>query len=138
MSFEGSEAGSGGLNDNHWRTHLMSAVTAPLEKVQHWIGSLRSDSLSSRTATTATRAEGREANNGAATASYLFGILSPLPFLGVLFGVAALFQGAQGLRYARRHPGVGGVLQCRIGMALGALFSILYLVAILFLLTLLY
>jgi hypothetical protein len=98
----------------------------------------RSDSLSSRTATTATRAEGREAKNGAATASYLFGILSPLPFLGLLFGVAALFQGAQGLRYARRHPGVGGVLQCRIGMALGALFSTLYLVAILFLLTILY
>ena len=111
----------------------MSAVTAPLEKVQHWIGS-----LPFKAATTAKRAEGREAGNGAATASYLFGILSPLPFLGLLFGVAAVHQGAQGLRYARRHPEAGGALQCRIGMALGALFATLYLVAIVLLATILY
>lgn len=116
----------------------MSAVTAPLEKVQHWIGSLRVDSLPWRAAAPATGTEGREARNGAATASYLFGILSSLPLLGLLFGVAAIHQGAQGLRYARRHAGAGGALQCRIGMALGALFAIIYLVAILFLLTILY
>jgi hypothetical protein len=110
---------------------MMSAVTAPRQKIQHWIDWI--GSLPRRRATTTDGAEGREAGNGAATASYLFGILSPLPFLGILFGVAAVFQGAQGLRYARRHPEAGGALQCRIGMALGALFATLYLVAILLL-----
>ncbi len=109
----------------------MSAVTAPLEKVQHWIGSLP------KRAAPETRAPGREARNGAATASYLFGILSPLPFVGLLFGVAAIVQGAHGLRYAHRHPEAGGALQSRIGMALGGLFAAVYLVATLFLITIL-
>jgi hypothetical protein len=109
----------------------MSAVTAPFEKVQHWIGSLPAWAAREE------RVEGREARNGAATAAYLFGILSPLPFLGLLFGVAAVMQGAQGLRYAHRHPGAGGALECRIGIALGSLFAAAYLVAILFLISIL-
>lgn len=111
----------------------MSAVTAPLEKVQHWIATLPKKATASESGV-----EGREAHNGAATASYLFGILSPLPFLGLLFGVAAIVQGAQGLRYAHRHPEAGGALQSRIGMALGGLFAAVYLVAALFLLTILF
>lgn len=110
----------------------MSAVTAPLEKVQHWIATLPKKAAASEGGV-----EGREAHNGAATASYLFGILSPLPLLGLLFGVAAIVQGAEGLRYAHRHPEAGGALQSRIGMALGGLFAAVYLVATLFLLTIL-
>ena len=108
----------------------MSAVTARFEKVQHWIVTLPKKAAASEE-----RAEGREARNGAATASYLFGILSPLPFLGLLFGVAAIVQGAEGLRYAHRHPEAGGALQSRIGMALGGLFAVVYLAATLFLVT---
>lgn len=109
----------------------MSAITAPLERVHHWIETLPV------WAAPRERAAGREARNGAATASYLFGILSPLPFLGLLFGVAAVIEGAQGLRYAQAHPEAGGALRCRIGIALGGLFAVVYLLATLFLITIL-
>ena len=110
----------------------MSVVTAPLEKFQHWIGSLPHGAADAPEPT-----DGREARNGAATASYLFGILSPLPLLGLLFGVVAVAQGVEGLRYARRHPEAGGVLQSRMGIALGSLFAVVYLAAGLFLLSVL-
>lgn len=109
----------------------MSAVNAPFEQAQQWI-----DRISRKGADPSERAESRETHNGAATASYLFGILSPLPLLGLLFGVAAVVEGAQGLRHARRHPAAGGVLQSRIGIALGGFFATLYAVACLSLIVL--
>ena len=100
----------------------MTALTAPIKNLQQWVGD-----WPWRTATPPQSVRSR-ARNGDALASYLFGILSPLPLLGLLFGVPALVLGARGLRYAREHPGVGGALQCRIGMTLGGFFALLYLV----------
>lgn len=108
----------------------MTAVTAPVKHVQEWIGA-----WPSRASAPARQAVRPELHNGDALASYLLGILSPLPLVGLLFGVAAVVLGARGLRHARRHPEAGGVLQCRIGMALGGLFSVVYLVMSLFLIS---
>lgn len=109
----------------------MTALTASFKHVQQWVGS-----RSRRTAGPLETVRSR-VRNGDALASYLFGILSPLPLLGLLFGVPALVLGARGLRYAREHPGAGGALQCRIGMALGGLFAAVYLVLTCFLLAIL-
>lgn len=110
----------------------MTAVTAPVKHVQEWIGT-----WPTRPSAPARRAVRPELHNGDALASYLFGILSPLPLFGLLFGVAAVVLGARGLRHARQHPEGGGVLKCRIGMALGGLFSVVYLVTSLFLIAVL-
>lgn len=110
----------------------MTALTASFKHVQQWVGAWP------RHAAGPLETVRSRARNGDALASYLFGILSPLPLLGVLFGVPALVLGARGLRYAREHPGAGGILQCRIGMALGGLFAALYLTLICFLIAVLY
>lgn len=109
----------------------MTAVTAPVKHFQEWIGAWPAR------ASAPAQAVRPELHNGDALASYLFGILSPLPLLGLLFGVAAVVAGVRGLRHARLHPGAGGTLQCRIGMALGGLFTAVYLVTGLFLITVL-
>lgn len=110
----------------------MTAVTAPVKHVQQWIGA-----WPSRASAPARSAARPDLRNGDAQASYLFGILSPLPLFGLLFGVAALVVGTRGLRHARRHPEVGGALRCQIGMALGAVFTVLYFAASLFLIAIL-
>ncbi|HUF78895.1 MAG TPA: hypothetical protein VMR44_08270 [Thermoanaerobaculia bacterium] len=99
----------------------MTALTAPIKHVQHWVGA-----WPWVTASPLEAARSR-VRNGDALASYLFGIFSPLPLLGLLFGLPALVLGARGLRYARENPGAGGILQCRIGMALGGFFAVVYL-----------
>lgn len=110
----------------------MTALTAPIKHVQQWVGAWPQS-----TAGPLQRLRSR-VRNGDALASYLFGILSPLPLLGVLFGVPALVLGVRGLRYAREHPGAGGALQCRIGMALGGFFAAVYLSLTCFLAAVLY
>jgi len=107
----------------------MTTVTASVKHIQQWIGTW--PVWPSAPARPAVRRP--HLRNGDALASYLLGILSPLPLLGLLFGVPAVVLGARGLRHAHQHPEVGGVLQCRIGMALGGLFSAVYLAASLFL-----
>jgi hypothetical protein len=109
----------------------MTALTAPIKHVQQWVGD-----WPWRTATPLQSVRSR-VRNGDALASYLFGILSPLPLLGLLFGVPALVLGVRGLRYAREHPGAGGSLQCRIGMSLGGFFAAVYLTLTFFLLVVL-
>jgi hypothetical protein len=110
----------------------MTTVTASVKHLQEWIGTWPATAL-----TPARRAVRPDFHNGDALASYLFGILSPLPLLGLLFGVPAVVLGVRGLRHAHEHPGAGGVLQCQIGMALGGLFSAVYLAASVFLIAVL-
>jgi len=111
----------------------MTTVTASVKQFQEWIGAW--PVWASVPARPAVRRP--DLRNGDALASYLFGILSLLPLLGLLFGVPAVVLGARGLRHAHEHPGAGGVLQCQIGMALGGLFSVVYLAASLFLVSVL-
>jgi hypothetical protein len=116
---KGFEAEPAAFDDLIWRTHVVTALTASFKHFQQWVGASPAPALAAKRS---------RARNGDALASYLFGILSPLPLLGLLFGVPALVLGARGLRYAREHPGAGGALQCRIGMTLGGFFALLYLV----------
>lgn len=100
---------------------MILAVLTHVDRIHGWLGT-----LPSRTRTHP-RATPRPDHNPDALASYLFGMLSPLPILGLLFGVPAVLLGLKGLRYARLHPKAGGALQCRIGIALGGVFAATYL-----------
>ncbi len=118
----------------------MSVVTAPsqwfqqIQRFQHWLGgglTLR------REAGAVALSTPRTDRNEAALAAYVLAILSPLPLVGFLFGVPAVYLGIKGLRFARRYPRAGGELQCWIGVALGGVFSVVYLATAGFLLAVL-
>jgi hypothetical protein len=111
----------------------MPSVTAPVKQLQAWIGA-----WPLWPSAPARRAVGADVRNRDALASYLLGILSPLPLLGLLFGVAAVVLGVRGLRHAREEPGADAALQCWIGIGLGAVFSAFYLAVGLFLIAVLY
>lgn len=111
----------------------MPSVTAPVKQLQAWI-----DAWPRWPAARARRAVRPEVWNREALASYLCGILSPLPLLGLLFGVAAVVLGFRGLHHDRREPGAEEALQCWIGIGLGAVFSAFYLAVGLFLIAALY
>ncbi|HSL84638.1 MAG TPA: hypothetical protein VLF66_17830 [Thermoanaerobaculia bacterium] len=100
---------------------MIFAVLTHVDRIHGWLGTLPSWTR------TRPRARPRPDRNPDALASYLFGMLSPLPLLGLLFGVPAVILGLKGLRYARLHPKAGGALQSRIGIALGTVFAVAYL-----------
>ncbi len=116
----------------------MSAVLPSLhhiQTIQQWFGSASGSGRSA--GEQAARAARRTDRNEAALASYVLAILSPLPLLGFLFGVTAFCLGLKGLRIAHRNPRAGGELQSWFGIAMGSVFSVLYLAGGVFLLTVL-
>lgn len=115
---------------------MIAAVLSHVERVQEWLGSWPSWTPS--WVERRPRTEAPADRNPDALASYLFGILSPLPLLGLLFGVAAVVLGVKGLRHGRRHPQADGRLQSRIGISLGAVFGTVYLAVSAFLVGVLY
>lgn len=110
---------------------MIAAVLTQVERVQEWIGSW--PTWNPTWTRPRPRAVAPADRNPDALACYLLGILSPLPLLGLLFGVAAVVLGVKGLRHARDYPGAGGRVHCRIGVALGAVFATTYLAASAFL-----
>ncbi len=117
----------------------MSAVTAPSQWIEqiHRLQRRLGERTSRRQARPPACAVPRTDRNQAALAAYLLAILSPLPFFGLLFGMPALYLGIRGLRFAHHHPQAGGEAQSWIGVAMGGVFSAVYLVAVGFLVTVL-
>lgn len=104
---------------------IAAVLITQVARIQERIGSWPSwvPSWTETRPRTAPRAD----RNPDALAAYLLGMLSPLPLLGLLFGVPAVVLGIKGLRHARLHPEAGGGLQCWIGLALGGVFASVYL-----------
>lgn len=104
---------------------IAAVLITQVARIQEWIGSWPSwsPSWTETRPRTALRAD----RNPDALAAYLFGMLSPLPLLGLLFGIPAVFLGLRGLRHARLHHQAAGRLQSRIGIALGGVFASVYL-----------
>lgn len=99
---------------------MSAVITMVQSQVQSWFGS-----------TTLPRPTvplwSRPIANRPALVSYLLGLISPLPLVGLLFGVAAVVYGVRGLRVARTEAAGEGALQSWIGLALGGFFAVLYL-----------
>lgn len=108
---------------------IAAVLITQVARIQEWIGTwpVRVPSWAHSWTERRPRAEAPADRNPDALAAYLFGMLSPLPLLGLLFGVPAVFLGVKGLRHARLHPQAGGALRSRIGIALGAVFAVTYL-----------
>ena len=73
--------------------------------------------------------------NSCAWMACCLGVVSVVPPFGVLVGIPALILGILGLRFLRRHPEVNGRFHAWMGIILGGVFGVGYL--ILFLLVLL-
>ncbi len=57
--------------------------------------------------------------SGWAVASGYLGLLSCFPFVGLLFGIAAVITGILALRHARKNPKMGGRGRAIFGIILG-------------------
>jgi hypothetical protein len=69
--------------------------------------------------------------NPQALIAYYLGIFSFIPFIGFFLGVAAFILGLRGLKFANTHPGTKGRVHAWIGIVLGGIFGLLYLILIL-------
>ena len=73
--------------------------------------------------------------NPKALIAYYLGILSGLPIIGLPFGIAAFVLGILGLRDRSRNPVIKGSVHAGIGIGCGCLFSLLWSLAIVGILT---
>ena len=64
--------------------------------------------------------------NGKALAAYYCAVFSLIPCAGSALGPAALILGVMGLKTANRRPRAGGKAHAWIGIVLGALTTLLY------------
>lgn len=64
--------------------------------------------------------------NSRALAAYYFGIFSLIPCVGIPLGVTALILGILGLKYANKHPEAKGEVHAWVGVVLGALTAVGY------------
>ena len=58
--------------------------------------------------------------------AYYLGILSGLPFIGLLFGIAAFVLGIMGLKDRKRNPVIKGSAHAWIGIGCGGLFALFW------------
>ena len=65
--------------------------------------------------------------NRAATKAYVLGLSSALPCIGIPVGIAAIAYGVIGLRKAAVHPEAGGRGEALVGIIVGSLFAVAYL-----------
>jgi len=68
--------------------------------------------------------------NARAWIAYCLGVASVIPPFGALVGFPALVLGISGLRFLRRHPEVDGRFHAWMGIILGGVFGLGYLVLI--------
>ncbi len=64
--------------------------------------------------------------NARALWAYYLGVFSLIPFLGIPFGIAAMVLGIRGLHYVRLHPEAKGKAHAWIGIILGGVFTLVY------------
>ena len=60
--------------------------------------------------------------------AYYLGVFSLIPCIGCPLGIAALVLGILGLKRANEHPEAKGKVHAWVGIIVGGLFGILYLV----------
>jgi hypothetical protein len=70
--------------------------------------------------------------NPAALIAYYCGVFSIVPCLGLFAGIPAVVLGIIGLRARRRNPIIKGAVHAWIGIVLGGLMSLLWIVVIIF------
>jgi len=68
--------------------------------------------------------------NSRALAAYYFGIFSLIPCVGIPLGVTALILGILGLKHANTHPEAKGKVHAWVGVVLGALTAVVYILII--------
>ncbi len=73
--------------------------------------------------------------NPKALIAYYLGILSGLPFIGLPLGITAFVLGYQGLQARKRDPAIKGSVHAGIGIGCGCLFSLLWTLLIVALVT---
>ena len=71
--------------------------------------------------------------NPAALIAYYCAIFSLIPCLGVLLGIPAVVLGIVGLAQRRKNPVIKGAVHAWIGIVLGGLMSLIWMILILFL-----
>jgi hypothetical protein len=64
--------------------------------------------------------------NGKALAAYYCAVFSLIPCVGTALGPAAVVLGVLGLGHAKRHPRAGGKAHAWIGIVLGTITGIIY------------
>jgi hypothetical protein len=69
--------------------------------------------------------------SGWAIASGYLGLLSVFPFIGALFGVAALITGIFAINDIKRNPQRHGMGRAVFGIIMGTLFALVWVVAFL-------
>ena len=65
--------------------------------------------------------------NPQALTAYYLGIAALIPVLGIFFGIAALILGIKGVKFAKAHPEAKGAIHAWVGIILGGIFGIGYL-----------
>ncbi len=70
--------------------------------------------------------------NVPALVAYYLAVFSLIPLVGIVLGLAALVLGIVGLRARRRNPAAGGVVHAWIGIILGGLCGVGWLVLVVF------
>ena len=68
--------------------------------------------------------------SGWAIASGYLGLISLFPFIGILTGIAAVVTGVLAIRDIKRNPQRHGMGRAIFGIVVGALFGIIWLVAL--------
>jgi hypothetical protein len=68
--------------------------------------------------------------SGWAIAAGYLGLLSIFPFVGALFGVAAVITGIQAIRDIKRNPSRHGMGRAIFGLVVGGLFALVWLAAL--------
>ena len=68
--------------------------------------------------------------NSHALAAYYFGIFSLIPCVGIPLGITALILGILGLKHANEHPEAKGKVHAWVGVVLGALTTVVYILII--------
>ena len=68
--------------------------------------------------------------NPAALIAYYCGIFSIIPCLGLLLGIPAVILGIIGLVQRRRNPVIKGAVHAWIGIIVGGLMSLLWIIVI--------
>jgi len=68
--------------------------------------------------------------NPAALIAYYLGVFSIIPCFGALFGIPAFILGIVGLAKRRKNPVIRGAVHAWIGIVVGGLMSLLWIVVI--------
>ncbi len=66
--------------------------------------------------------------NKAALAAYYLGLFSIIPCVGLPLGIAAVVLGIMGLKRAKQNPEAKGKIHAWVGIILGGIFGLIYLV----------